>query len=615
MAVNLPIILMALAAGVSLDAAFAHGFVGLRRRPVDAVRIAFAIQALIVMAGALAIIAMYSAETAETHFLVMKWVFFPASLAWIAATMWLVAFYTGVRPLRLLLALSGGFAALILVNLLLPYGTLHRVVGSIATTHMAGGDVSVMVAPTPHPVYYLGAFLSIAAFLFMFAAAWRLQQHGEALKARVVTAFLLLFLVAAVLDSLQDFGIIRDLYYTQLSFVVLVMAINVGLRQESLSHEAGLVATSVHLESLVRERVKDLDEANTRLALESQQRLAAAEALRRRVAELDALHRISRTLADRVDLVTALDQASAEIAQLLSAEQARVELDPAVSEAPAGAGRSMVVPLAAGERALDALRVVRDHGEPFSEDERRLAETVAGDVAAAVENERLHERQTRLAAEEERQRLAHDLHDAVTQTLYSATLITGALPQVWERDPAEGLAGLERLQRLVRGALAEMRTLLFELRPAALEATPLDALLERLGEATAAQVEGPVTVRADDVALTPEAKLAFYRVTQQALNNIIKHARATEVDVECTSLDGGTIRLCVRDDGVGFEPADVGPESMGLRIMRERLEKVGASFELVSARGRGTSITAVWQDPLPTPAPQERRDRDRSTTH
>ncbi len=478
---------MAMAAGISFDAALAHGLVGVRRRPPDAVRITFAVQALAVAAGAIAVIVMYSAESAQTHFMVMKWVFFPAELTWMVATMWLVAFYTGVRPMRLLLGLSAGFGALIALNLLLPYGVLHRVVGSLATAHMVGGDVSVMVAPAPHPVYFVMTAVAAAAYVFMFAAAWLVHKRGERAKARVVTAFLLVFLVAGILDSLQDYGVITDLYFTQLSFVILVVAVNLGLRQESLRHEAGLVATSTHLESLVRQRVKDLDAANTRLALESQQRLAVAEALRQRVGELDALQRISRTLADRVDLSSALDQASLEIATLLSAGHAQIDLAGSAPATLECAGDLMVVPLMAKGTTLGALTVSREHGAPFSDEERRLAETVADDLAAAVENERLHQRQTRLAAEEERQRLARDLHDAVTQTIYSAALIAEALPAVWEREPSEGLSNLARLQRLVRGALAEMRTLLFELRPAALEATPLKALLDQLGDALAGQ--------------------------------------------------------------------------------------------------------------------------------
>ena len=612
---NVPVIAMAMAAGISIDAALAQGLIGVRRRPPDAVRIAFALQALAVAAGALAIIALYSADSPRTHFEVMKWVFFPAELTWWMATMWLVAFYTGVRPLRWLLALSAGFCALIVLNLVLPYGVLHRVVGSIATSHMAGADVSVMVAPAPHPIYHVVSALTLAAFIFMFYAAWRVHRRNERGKAGIVTAFLLVFLVAGVLDTLQNYGVLSDLYFTQVSFVVLVLAVNVGLRQESLRQEDGLLANRAHLESLVEQRVKDLDEANARLALESQGRLATAESLRRRVAELDALQRISRTLASRRDLATALDQAALEIAALLTAEHAHVDLaggPPATAE---GAGHLLVVPLVAKDVTLGALRVARDQGAPFSDDERRLAEMVAGDVAAAVESERLHEMQTRQAAEEERQRLARDLHDAVTQTLYSATLIAEALPAVWEREPSAGLSNLARLQRLVRAALAEMRTLLFELRPAALAATPLGVLLDRLGDALSGQIEGPVTVRAaDDIPLSSAARLVFYRVTQEACNNIAKHARATEVDVECVTASDGVVSLSVRDDGRGFDPGAVEPDRMGLRIMRERLDSVGASLEIVSAPGRGTTITAAWPGLAQSRTPAE-AEYERSTTH
>jgi len=441
------------------------------------------------------------------------------------------------------------------------------------------------------------------------------HRRNERGKAGIVTAFLLVFLVAGVLDTLQNYGVLSDLYFTQLSFVVLVLAVNVGLRQESLRQEDGLLANRAHLESLVEQRVKDLDEANARLALESQGRLATAESLRRRVAELDALQRISRTLASRRDLATALDQAALEIAALLTAEHAHVDLaggPPATAE---GAGHLLVVPLVAKDVTLGALRVARDQGAPFSDDERRLAEMVAGDVAAAVESERLHEMQTRQAAEEERQRLARDLHDAVTQTLYSATLIAEALPAVWEREPSAGLSNLARLQRLVRAALAEMRTLLFELRPAALAATPLGVLLDRLGDALSGQIEGPVTVRAaDDIPLSSAARLVFYRVTQEACNNIAKHARATEVEVECVTAGDGVVSLSVRDDGRGFDPGAVEPDRMGLRIMRERLDSVGASLEIVSAPGRGTTITAAWPGLAQSRTPAE-AEYERSTTH
>ena len=221
---NIPVIAMAMAAGISIDAALAHGLTGLRRRPRDAVRITFALQALAVAAGALAVVVMYTTDSPRTHFEVMKWAYFPAGLAWWMATMWLVAFYTGVRPMRWLLALSAGGGALIVLNLILPYGMLHREIGSIVSLAMAASQVSVMAAPSPHPAYYLVSALELAAVVFMFYAAWRVHRRGERRKAWLITAVLTVFLVVGVLDALQDYGVLADLYYTQVSFVVLVFA-------------------------------------------------------------------------------------------------------------------------------------------------------------------------------------------------------------------------------------------------------------------------------------------------------------------------------------------------------------------------------------------------------
>jgi signal transduction histidine kinase len=164
---------------------------------------------------------------------------------------------------------------------------------------------------------------------------------------------------------------------------------------------------------------------------------------------------------------------------------------------------------------------------------------------------------------------------------------------VWERDHDEGMRNLARLQRLVRGALAEMRALLYELRPAALEAAPLGSLLDRLGDVIAGQLQGTVSVRTDgDLDLPPDAKLVLYRVTQEALSNIIKHAHATAATVDVVAGDG-VVSLCVQDNGKGFDGDGVSPSGMGIRMMRERLEKAGGSLAIQSTPGRGTTITAV----------------------
>ena len=602
---DFPVIVMAVAAGLCIQAALMHGLAGAARRPRDPVRIAFAFQALAVAAGALSLIVMYSASTPQEHMAAMKWGLFPSGIAWTIASVWLVAYYTRVRPMRILLALTAALLVFVVIDFALPTGLLHDSSGAITRTSMAGAHVSIMVMPQPHPLNSGADALTLLAFAFMFYAAWRVYRRGERQQAWFVAALVFVLLVVNVADELQAYGAAWDVYLTQLAFTALVIGVSVALRRRSTRTETELAVYRSHLESLVDERMHELEDAHARLAQESKERLATAGVLRRRVAELDALQHISRMLADRSDLVTVLRQIAPQIAAFLEADHVRVVL---AASGPDGAGRAdgqrpglhlepadglLVVPLVARGHTVGALHISRDDGAPFSEQERRLAQTVAEDVAAAVENELLHAQQTREATEEERQRLARDLHDAVSQTIYSAVLIAEAQPAVWARDQDEGMENLARLQRLVRAALAEMRALLYELRPAALEAAPLGSLLDRLGDMIAGQLEGTVTVRTSgDLDLPPDAKLVLYRVTQEALSNILKHAHATAADVDVVAEDG-EVSLCIKDDGAGFDLGAVSPTGMGLRMMRERLEGAGGSFTIESTPGRGTTVRAV----------------------
>lgn len=208
--------------------------------------------------------------------------------------------------------------------------------------------------------------------------------------------------------------------------------------------------------------------------------------------------------------------------------------------------------------------------------------------------ETLRESAQRAAVLEERNRLARELHDAATQTIYSAMLIAEALPQVYERSPEEGRRNLTKLRQLVRGGLAEMRSLLFELRPWTLEAVALPRLLEYLRDSltgrTRINLEWDVEAADDPPAPT---KAAIYRIAQEAFNNIVKHARAGRVMVKlrCDSESG---RLTVEDDGRGFDPATVAGERMGLSIMCERTEGMGGVFKVTSVPGEGTRVEVIW---------------------
>jgi signal transduction histidine kinase len=248
-------------------------------------------------------------------------------------------------------------------------------------------------------------------------------------------------------------------------------------------------------------------------------------------------------------------------------------------------------------------------------------------AALAIEKARLYDQAQELAVLEERARLARDLHDAVTQTLFSASLIAEILPDLWESDQKEARHLLGELRQLSRGALAEMRTLLLELRPSALIDSNLADLLRQLGEAVTGREGIPVTVMIGGAqgairqapAFPPDVHVALYRIAQEALNNVVKHAQASHVvmSLYCSPpcparissgdegsspllseqagerSDGG-VELCIRDDGQGFDPNFVSPDRLGLGIIRERAQAIGAQVSIRSEPGKGTQIEVVW---------------------
>jgi signal transduction histidine kinase len=217
-------------------------------------------------------------------------------------------------------------------------------------------------------------------------------------------------------------------------------------------------------------------------------------------------------------------------------------------------------------------------------------------VALAIENARLREQSELAAAMAERDRLARELHDAVTQTLLSASLIAEAMPHVWRRDPEEGRRGLAELRQLTQGAAAEMRTMLVELRPAALTEKPLGELLRHLTEAMTSRARIPIALTVQGKGLLPpDVQIALYRIAQEALNNVAKHAGANRASVDLQN-QADRAALSIEDDGCGFEPENVLPDHFGLSIMRERAEGIGAALRIATQPGDGTKVVVNWQD-------------------
>ena len=201
-----------------------------------------------------------------------------------------------------------------------------------------------------------------------------------------------------------------------------------------------------------------------------------------------------------------------------------------------------------------------------------------------------------LATSAEQQRLARELHDSVTQSLFLAASIAETLPHVWENNPDDMPQALSDLRRLTHGALAEMRTTLLELRPADLTKQRLGVLLRQLTDGMLARTKiDVVTTLEGNRPLPDEVKIALYRIAQEALNNIVKHSQADRAFV-ILRFEPDHVILNIRDEGRGFDPNATKPGSMGLDIMQERAQSIEATFVLESEPGRGTEITVTWVD-------------------
>ena len=196
--------------------------------------------------------------------------------------------------------------------------------------------------------------------------------------------------------------------------------------------------------------------------------------------------------------------------------------------------------------------------------------------------------------------------NSVTQALFSANLVAEILPELWRRDPERAMLSLEKLQHLMRGALAEMRTVLLELRPASVIKTPLGELLAQLTEAVTSRSGLPFQLFIENIPLLPDlVQLGFYRIAQEALNNVIKHAQARLVSVSLSETQfppdkngqvGRKVKLVIQDDGVGFYMEAVQSSHFGINIMRERAAAIRAIFHLESEPGHGTLVSLIWDN-------------------
>ncbi|TMK69416.1 MAG: GAF domain-containing sensor histidine kinase [Actinobacteria bacterium] len=251
------------------------------------------------------------------------------------------------------------------------------------------------------------------------------------------------------------------------------------------------------------------------------------------------------------------------------------------------------VPIVSRDGVIGAFYLTEKERAPeFSVLDEQLIELLASHAAIAITNARLYEQSRELSVVSERNRLALELHDVVSQKLYSVVLTAETVATLLDRNPVAARGQIAKLQAIARQALDELRSLIFELRPPDLVQDGLCGALRKHVDVLR-RVQSADVVMEGDLELTPDPRrdAEVFRIAQEAMQNALRHSEASRVVVRLSG-ENGQLALDVVDDGIGFDPQSVELRArrLGLTSMEERAQRIGGRLEIRSSRGEGTTV-------------------------
>ena len=262
-----------------------------------------------------------------------------------------------------------------------------------------------------------------------------------------------------------------------------------------------------------------------------------------------------------------------------------------------GVQNIVLVPLILREQVFGLLGLeMGDEGRQLTNEETAMLTNFSVDIAQLIEDSRLFKHSKALIVAEERNRLSRDLHDSVTQTLFTASVLAQATPRIWDKNQKLARQNMEKLSLLIRGALAEMRSMLLELRSGDLQNQTLQQLLATLVEAGQVRTHATISLSiTGECALPNNVTLTFYHIAQESVNNAINHAKPNQIFI--TLIEGqGSVELRIQDDGTGFVPQEVPEGHLGINIMLERAAQIGANLRIISEPGEGSEVILTWSE-------------------
>jgi signal transduction histidine kinase len=594
-----------LAAGLCALAAVVFLAMNARRRGWEPRTMSFAIASLMGFVGAIATVWLHTRPDIESYSNAVKWAFGFSALVQGLAVLWLVAAWTEFGSRRSIVGFGVAAALLSVVQIVTPTGLIVGEITSLRTVGLFGEDFVVHRGSASPWRPLLDAYL-VAVTIFIVAALVRGWRRHRA-DTRLLVVALAIMSAFNVWDAMVDAGRVDTPYLLPFSFIFLTLAGALHIARRAADTTVRLHTEATELRTLATDRSIALDEATGRLEQSVEHRRALERQLSAITSDIEFLNSMSVAVSDRADLHAPLVALLGHVADLLAGDAVRLELDEV--ETPNGvatvttwiraenASRSMSEihrdDVQVGDQRLGTLVVSGSRLHPLDPNRLSIVGLVVDQVAAFVLRLQLSDIVTASAIDEERHRLARELHDSVTQRLYSAAFLAEALPRLTERDgPIAGETAL-RIRAIVLSSLAELRSLLFELRPLELDAAPIAELLNRLGENLRDTTSVTIVVDADEgPALLADIKIGLYRIAQEATANAARHANATRIEI-VLERSGAGAHLEIRDDGRGFV-VDADDDGHGLQSIRERAALIGAELRIESSETAGSIVAATW---------------------
>ena len=518
-----------------------------------------------------------------------------------------VATWTGNIPRWALVAFGIATVAVGTLQLVVSDGLLADVIVELRSVELFGETFVVHEASTSAWRPVLDVYL-IATFLMIVASLAVHFRRGRRAESMVMSIGLIVLLGFAAYDSLVDQGVVDTPYLTPFGGFVIAAAGAVLIAGRLSRAERQVAEQSVRLEQTVVERTAALIAANDELSEQLARQRLTMRRLERLTEEFERSNQLVGPAAgvdETRSVVASLLETLGTLFGLRSVHLRLCDADasdplPAVSEwvsgtlEPAGGSDDVVIENVAMEgKTLGSLDVVPGPSVPFGDEERRYVRLAAEHLAGFVHRTELDSLIAANAVDVERHRIARDLHDSVTQRLYSVAFLADAAQRQLAAGSGDAEDTVRRIRSLLLTSLSELKVLLFELQPQSLDATRFPQLIEQLVETVAAGVDGDVEADVAEIPVLPRhVKLGMYRLAQESLSNAVRHSGARSIAVR-VGHDQGTTFLVVSDTGTGFDPERV-TQGQGLRNLQERAANIGAELLIDSRSEVGTTVTVNW---------------------